>query len=44
MATVFGGEDSSPTNWAKPEYEPVASVANMNVFSSGAEGFAAALQ
>ena len=39
IVTIFGVEDGSPTNWAKPEYEPCSLIPDTDVFGGGTEDF-----
>ena len=39
IVTVFGVEDGSPTNWAKPEYELGSLIPDTDVFGGGTEDF-----
>jgi hypothetical protein len=39
IVTIFGVEDCSPTNWAKPEYEPCSLIPDTDVFGGSTEDF-----
>ena len=39
MVTVFSVEDSSPANWAEPEYELGSLISDANEFGGGTEDF-----
>ena len=39
MVTVFSVEDSSPANWAEPEYERGSLISDANEFGGGTEDF-----
>ena len=39
IVTVFGVEDGSPTNWAKPEYGPCSLIPDADVFGGSTEDF-----
>ena len=39
IVTVFGVEDGSPTNWAKPECEPCSLIPDADIFGGYTEDF-----